>query len=238
MWFAKRGWHLRPQASQFATPTINSNPNTNTHAISTINPAINFLANFLVNAIISTSIMSGFTVSHPFPFPTVMRRCHDPRWGWPCGGERGDLAAHNLSSICNVVHLRRRPFGTSSIPVVRHMNANLRYRQSTFLRSSTLRLQRRATVVTRLRRASPLVSAPSATRRDLGQSRWASSWWSPPAPGRGRGTGWTSFHVGARRGPGVFLRRTLLTVAMPAPSGVAMTSRCRRARSRLVIVGA
>ncbi|KAA6409903.1 MAG: gag polymerase env [Lasallia pustulata] len=57
---------LRPRRP-FAAPTINSNPNTNTHAISTINPAINFLANFLVNAIISTSIMSGFTAVNIAP---------------------------------------------------------------------------------------------------------------------------------------------------------------------------
>ncbi|KAA6412765.1 MAG: hypothetical protein FRX48_03757 [Lasallia pustulata] len=56
--------HWRPV---FAAPTINSNPNTNTHAISTINPAINFLTNFLVNAIISTSIMSGFTAVNVTP---------------------------------------------------------------------------------------------------------------------------------------------------------------------------
>ena len=154
------------------------------------------------------------------------RPLRNPPWGWPCGGDCGDLTAHDLSPICDVA-----PF------VVRRTYANLRPRQSTFLRSSTSRPQRRATVVTRLRRASPSVSAPSATRRDLGRSRWASLWWSPPAPGRGRRMGWTSYHVGAQRGPGVFLRKMLLTVAMPAPSGVVTTGRCRCVRSRLVVTG-
>ena len=55
--------------------------------------------------------------------------------------------------------------------------------------------------------------------------------------GKRRGTGWVLPHVGAQRGPNVFLRKTLPTVATPALSGVAMTSRCRRARSRLIVAG-
>ena len=123
-----------------------------------------------------------------------------------------------------------------SIPVVHCMHANLRYRRSTFLVFRTSPLPQRATVATHLRQASPLVSGPSATRRALGQSWWGSLWWLPPIPGRGRGTGWVIPQVGAQRGPSVFLRKTIPTVAMPAPSGVAMTGRCRRTCSRLVVI--
>ena len=137
-----------------------------------------------------------------------------------------------------VVCLRRRPFATLSIPVVRCMNANLQYRQSTLPPGfQILRLQRRTTVATRLRQRSPSVSGPSATRRALGQSRWATLWWSTH-PGRGGGTEWVLLHVGAQRGPSVFLRRTLPTVATPAPSGVTMTSCCRHVCSRLVVASA
>ena len=153
-----------------------------------------------------------------------MRLLRDLPWEWPCGGDCGDLVAYDLSPICNVA-----PF------VVRCTHADLRPRQSMFLRFSTSRPQRRATVATRLRQASPLVSQPSMTRRGLGRSQWATSWWSPPTPGRGKGTGWAHCQFGAQREPVIFLQKTIPTTATPAPSGVVMTGRCWRACSRLVI---
>ena len=80
------------------------------------------------------------------------------------------------SSVCNVVRLRRR---LSLLYIVHCMHANLRYRQSTSPPGFwTSRPQRWATVVTRLQQTSPLVSGPSVTRKALGWSRWATSWWS------------------------------------------------------------
>ena len=144
-----------------------------------------------------------------------------------------------LATTSRSTTVQPKPLYTQPLYTVVHCtHANLRYRQSTLpLGFPTLRPQWQATVVTRLHQANLLVSGPSATKRALGQSRWGSLWWSPPAPGRGRGTGWVIPHFGARRRHSVFLRKTLLTVAMPAPSGVAITGRCRHVRSRLGVVG-
>ena len=126
----------------------------------------------------------------------------------------------------------------SSIPVVRRTFANLQYRPST---SRAFRTSPppppRATVATRLRRASLSVLEPSATRRALGQGRQGSSWWSPPPPGRGRGTGSGSNPFGAPREQGVRRWTTPPTGIIPAPSGAAATTTCQRACSRLVVAG-
>ena len=111
------------------------------------------------------------------------------------------LLQHRLfatSSVCNVVRLQRCPFATLSVCnvvrlqcrpsllyVVRRTHANLQYRQSTSPPGFwTSRPQRWATVATRLRQTSPSVSGPSATRKALGQSQWATSWWSAGSSAR------------------------------------------------------
>ena len=48
--------------------------------------------------------------------------------------------------------------------------------------------------------------------------------------------GWAHCQFGAQREPIVFLRKTILTTAMPAPSSVVMTGPCRRACSRLIVI--
>ena len=126
---------------------------------------------------------------------------------------------------------------TSSIPVVRHTYANLRYRPSTFRAFRTSPPPPpRATVVTRLRRTSLSVSGPSATRRALGQSQRGSSWWSTPPPGRGRGTGWEKNPFSAQREQGICRWMTPPMGEIPAPSGAAATTPCQRAYGRLVVV--
>ena len=130
-----------------------------------------------------------------------------------------------------------RPFAKSSIPVVRCTHANLRYRPSTFRAFQTSPLPQQATVATRLRRASPSVSGPSATRRALGQSPRGSLWWSPPLLRRGRGTGWGRNLFGAQREQDVCRWMTPLTREIPAPSGAAATTPCQHACSRLIIAG-
>ena len=126
----------------------------------------------------------------------------------------------------------------SSIPVVRRTYANLQYRPLIFLFIWTSPPPPPwATVATRLRQASLLISGPSATRRALGQSRRGSSWWSTPPPGRGRGTGSGSNPFGAPREQGVRRWTTPPTGIIPAPSGAAATTTCQRACSRLVVVG-
>ena len=161
--------------------------------------------------------------------------CRNPLWGWPCGGER---AAHNSSSVCDVVRLRRHLFATSSLSVIRRTFANLRYRLSTSRAFWTsLPPPPRATVATRLRQTSLSVSGPNAMRRALGRSRRGSSWWSTPPPGRGRGTGWGKNPFGARREQGVCRWMMPPTGEIPAPSGAAVTITCQRACSRLVVTG-
>ena len=183
MWLTKRGWC--PRAGQSASQNVNIHIHIciriclrhRHRTIQTITTVINFCT------------MSVFTVSPRF---LVSRRTHvvllyaraHASYALAAILRGGGPAVESAQrTICCL-------FATSSPSIVHCTLANLRYRPLIFRVFRTSPPPQRAMVVTRLRRASLLVSEPSATRRALGRSRQGSSWWSPPPPGRGKGTGW------------------------------------------------
>ena len=109
MWLAKQGWHPRPQAGQSASRSINIDHPCHCPIVSSI-ITIASLIIIIIDYVIfhSKSLISFFSPMRTSYLlcarTTSYVRClHDPLWGWPCGGECGNLAAHDSLSICNVI---------------------------------------------------------------------------------------------------------------------------------------